>query len=171
MLQSLRLEDAEFMEIRPATAEDHASITMLEAEIQTQHHEGAPFIFPPTGVIPYDEYLALLARPNEGVLIALENGAAAGYLNYELIDRGANYYTYGEKLLHVHVLTVKASHRGRKIGEALMERAEEIGREFGASRMTLEVYAFNEGAVRFYERNGFGKLKHMMSKSLTEDKP
>ncbi len=157
------------MEIRFATAEDHASIIMLETEIQTQHHEGAPFMFPPTGVIPREDYIALLARPNERVLIALEEGEPVGYLNYELIDRRANYYTHGEKLVYVHVVSVKETHRGKHIGEALLKRAEEMGREFGATRMTLEVYAFNAGAIRFYERVGFEKLKHAMSMPLTED--
>ena len=86
-----------------------------------------------------------------------------------MADHPASYYTYPEKLLHVAVLTVRQTHRRRGIGEALLGRAEEIAREFGASRLTLEVYLFNDGAVRFYERVGFDPLKYLMSKSITED--
>ena len=157
------------MEIRHATAEDHAGIIVLEAEIQTQHHEGAPFMFPPTGVISKQDYVAQLEKGETPILIAVEGMEIVGYLQYEVIDRAASYYTYPEKLLHVHILSVKETHRGRRIGEALMERAEKIARGFGASRISLEVFAFNAGAVRFYERMGFGKLKHIMSKPL-EDK-
>jgi len=154
------------MQIREATADDHASIMLLEAEIQAQHAQGAPMIFPPTGVIPREDYLALLARPNERVIIAIEDGEAVGYLNYELIDRPASYYKYPQKLLHVHVLTVKAPHRSRGIGEALLKYVEERGREYGASRVTLEVYSFNTGAIRFYERVGFAPLTQLMSMPL-----
>ena len=154
------------MEIRFATADDHPSIMMLEAEIQTQHSEGVPFIFPPTGVIPREDYLALLARPNERVISALEDGEAVGYLNYERIDRPANYYKYAQKLVHVHVITVRETHRSRGYGEALIERAVEAAREFGASRVTLEVYMFNQGAIRFYERIGFAPITQLMSMPL-----
>jgi len=156
------------MEIRDATADDHASIQMLEAEIQAQHAEGAPFIFPPLpdGVIPREDYLALLARPNERVIIAIEDGEAVGYLNYEFVDRPANYYKYPQKLVHVHVLTVKATHRSRGIGEALLKYVEQQAREYGASRVTLEVYSFNTGAVRFYEHIGFAPITQLMSMPL-----
>ena len=159
-------EECIFMEIRDATPDDHASIMLLEAEIQAQHSQGAPFIFPPSGVIPREDYLALLARPNERVIIALEDSEAVGYMNYELIDRPANYYKYPQKLLHVHSLTVRATQRSRGIGEALMQHAIEKGREFGASRITLEVYSFNEGAIRFYERIGLAPITQLMSMSL-----
>lgn len=158
------------MEIRPATAEDHAGIIVLEAEIQTQHHEGAPFLFPPEGVISREAYLELLKLPNQKIVVAVDEGEIVGYLHYELINRPASYFTLPEKRLHVHILTVKATHRGRKIGEALMERANEIAGAFGASRITLEVYTFNEGAVRFYERVGFEKFKFLMSQPVREDK-
>ena len=154
------------MEIRDATADDHASIMLLEAEIQAQHSQGAPSIFPPTGVIPHEDYLALLARPNEKVIIAIEAGEAVGYLNYELIDRPASYYKYPQKLLHVHALSVREAHRSRGYGEALMQCAIERGRAFGATRITLEVYSFNTGAIRFYERIGFAPMTQLMSMPL-----
>src|SRR3954469_18217882 len=54
-----RWKESAIMQIREATADDHPSIMLLEAEIQAQHAQGAPMIFPPTGVIPYEDYLAL----------------------------------------------------------------------------------------------------------------
>jgi ribosomal protein S18 acetylase RimI-like enzyme len=168
MLQNALAEEARKMEIRDATADDHPSIQMLEAEIQAQHAEGAPLIFPPlpAGVIPHDQYLALLARPNERVIIAIDEGEAVGYLNYEYIDRPANYYKHPQKLVHVHVITVKATHRSRGIGEALLKYVKQRAREYGASRVTLEVYTFNTGAIRFYERVGFAPITQLMSMPL-----
>ncbi len=157
------------MEIRYATAEDHAGFIALEAEIQTQHHLGAPYKFPPTGVISRDDFLALLQETDERVLVAVEDGEIVGYLQCQLLDHPASYYTYPEKLLYVAVLKVRDSHHRRGIGDALLERATEIAHAFGASRITLEVYTFNEGAARFYERVGFAPLKYVMSKTIAED--
>lgn len=158
------------MEIRYATADDHAGIIALEAEIQTQHHQGAPSVFPPTGVISREDYVALLEAGDERIIVAVDDGVIVGYLQYEMRDRTSTYYMYPEKLLYVIILKVKDTHHRRGIGDALMERAEQIGREAGAHRISLEVYTFNAGAVRFYERIGFEKLKHVMSKPLSEDK-
>lgn len=157
------------MEIRYATAEDYASFIVLEAEIQAQHHLGAPGKFPPTGVIAPEDFRALLARSDEKILVAVEAGTLVAYLQYELVDEPGSYYTYPEKLLYVEVLTVKATHRRRGIGEALLAHAEAAARAFGASRITLDVWAFNDGAIRFYERAGFTPIRHLLSKPVAAD--
>ena len=39
-----------------------------------------------------------------------------------------------------------------------MQRALEIAREMGKAYLWLGVWEKNEGAIRFYERNGFCKI-------------
>jgi ribosomal protein S18 acetylase RimI-like enzyme len=156
------------MEIRHAAPDDHAGCIVLEAEIQAQHHIGAPFMYPPTGVTSLEDYLSLLEKTDEKVLVAVDDGQVVGYLQYQLIERPANYYMYAEKLLYVVLLMVKETQRGKGIGEALIRRATEIAQDYGASRVTLEVWSFNEGAARFYERVGFTEIKKLMSMPLAE---
>jgi len=50
---------------------------------------------------------------------------------------------------------VRADSRRQGTGTALLEKALEWSRSFGAERVILEVRASNVAAVRFYERHGF----------------
>ncbi len=156
-------------EIRRAALDDYDEMIVLEAEIQMLHHQGEPTLFPPVGVITREDYAEVLQKPDEGRLVAVEDGEIVGYLDYELIDGQPNYYTYPAKSVHVSTLTIKETHRRRGYGEALMDRVTEIAREFGAVRVTLDVYMFNEGAYRFYERRGFRPLEMRMTLALEQN--
>jgi ribosomal protein S18 acetylase RimI-like enzyme len=52
-------------------------------------------------------------------------------------------------------VAVLASHRGQRVAEQMLSMAEQIARERGACKMTLEVLQGNRSAIRLYERVGF----------------
>ena len=58
-------------------------------------------------------------------------------------------------LVNVHDVAVLAKFRGQGIAEKMLVLAEEISRQRGACKMTLEVLQGNAGAARLYERLGF----------------
>lgn len=59
-------------------------------------------------------------------------------------------------LVNVHDVAVLSTYRGLRIGERMLEMAETVARERGACKLTLEVLSGNAGAVRLYQRVGFG---------------
>lgn len=58
-------------------------------------------------------------------------------------------------LVNVHDVAVLAAHRGRGIAERMLEKVEQIARERGACKLTLEVLSGNRSAIRLYGRAGF----------------
>ena len=56
----------------------------------------------------------------------------------------------------MHDLAVLPEHRGRGVGRRLLEEIERRARARGSSKLTLEVHATNEAAMRLYRRFGFG---------------
>lgn len=56
---------------------------------------------------------------------------------------------------YVNALAVRAGAQGGGIGCALLEAAEEQAAEAGYSKLSIQVYAQNTGAVRLYHRLGF----------------
>jgi ribosomal protein S18 acetylase RimI-like enzyme len=58
-------------------------------------------------------------------------------------------------LVNVHDVAVLASHRGQGVAERMLALAEDIARQRGACKLTLEVLSGNAAAVRLYQRVGF----------------
>jgi GNAT superfamily N-acetyltransferase len=56
--------------------------------------------------------------------------------------------------------------RGRGVGAWLMETAQEWARERGAFEMRLEIWEFEAGPLRFYERCGYRTLRRMLVREL-----
>jgi GNAT superfamily N-acetyltransferase len=61
---------------------------------------------------------------------------------------------------------VDASGRGRGIGARLVAGCVAWARELGAARLHVSAYAANEGAVRFYQANGFAPFTLELSLDL-----
>ena len=62
-------------------------------------------------------------------------------------------------LVNVHDVAVLAGYRGQRIGERMLALAEQIARERGACKLTLEVLSGNVGAMRLYQRMGFANYE------------
>ena len=60
-----------------------------------------------------------------------------------------------EPLVNVHDVVVLASHRGRRITQQMLAKVEELARQRGACKLTLEVLTGNASAIKAYEREGF----------------
>ena len=58
-------------------------------------------------------------------------------------------------LVNVHDVTVLASHRGQRVAEKMLLLVEQIARERGACKLTLEVLQGNASAIKLYDRVGF----------------
>ena len=62
-------------------------------------------------------------------------------------------------LVNVHDVAVLASHRGQRVGEQMLALVEEISRQRGACKLTLEVLTGNQRALRSYEQFGFAPYR------------
>ena len=59
-------------------------------------------------------------------------------------------------LVNVHDVAVLSGYRGQRIGERMLELVEALALERGACKLTLEVLNSNAGAIKLYQRVGFG---------------
>jgi len=75
-------------------------------------------------------------------------------------------------VLKIHDAIVLAEHRGKQILNHLLLAAENIARERGCSKMTLEVFEGNSAAQSAYKKFGFSdyELDNKMGKALHLEK-
>ena len=60
-----------------------------------------------------------------------------------------------ENAVEVERIYVLKEHQGKKVGQALFDKAIEIGKQKQADYIWLGVWEKNPKAIRFYEKNGF----------------
>lgn len=97
-----------------------------------------------------------LGNPASVFVLALLDGRAAGYtkLNYapaqtELNDAAA---------LEVERIYVRQRFQGRHLGQQLLDYAIKRAAQEGMAYLWLGVWENNDGAIRFYQRNGFTRF-------------
>jgi ribosomal protein S18 acetylase RimI-like enzyme len=62
-------------------------------------------------------------------------------------------------LVNVHDVAVLPAYRGQRVAEKMLELVEQIARERGACKLTLEVLQGNAGALKLYQRIGFSNYQ------------
>jgi ribosomal protein S18 acetylase RimI-like enzyme len=94
---------------------------------------------------------SLASRPQAFSVLAFDGTTPVGLVN--CIE---GFSTFACKpLVNVHDIAVLASHRGRHIGERMLELVQTVAQERGACKLTLEVLQGNAGAQQLYRRVGF----------------
>ena len=84
------------------------------------------------------------------VFIAERDGSAVGCLHIlEDVD------FFGARHAHISVVATSADAEGSGVGRALMAHAETWARQRGHTLLTLNVFAANDRARRFYDRAGY----------------
>ena len=93
----------------------------------------------------------LAARPQAFSVLAFAGEEAVGLVN--CIEGFSTFAC--RPLVNIHDVAVLDGHRGQRVAQQMLALVEEIARERGACKLTLEVLAGNASAVRLYERVGF----------------
>ena len=93
----------------------------------------------------------LAARPTAFSVLAYDGQQPVGLIN--CIEGFSTFAC--RPLVNVHDVVVLASHRGRGLGGRMLEKVEQIARQRGACKLTLEVLSGNRSAIALYEKLGF----------------
>lgn len=143
--------------IRESKEEDSLSVYTLLRIIADLHKNGRPDMFPDlVSKYTVDEVKERLSKSDNGVFVAEKEGSVVGYVFCYVIREGA------VNTLYIDDLCVDPSARKMGIARILMDKAKEYAKEKNCAYLMLNVWEFNENAVRFYENYGFEtRTRHM----------
>ena len=145
------------IEIRRATVEDAELISRLIEHVHQVHVEARPDFFKPY-VFTQELVASFRERLTDETLYGLigeVEGAAVGYVLAQVIEHAEDAYTYASRHLHVEQISINPGQRSKGYGEALMRAVTELAQSLEITRVALGVWAFNQRAIAFYERQGF----------------
>jgi ribosomal-protein-alanine N-acetyltransferase len=100
-------------------------------------------------------FIDLARRFSETFIVAEEKGEVVGYIMCR-IEVGLSNFGFGglAKKGHVVSVAVMPEHRRRGVGTALVTKATEAMRMYGAKQCYLEVRVTNEEAIGLYKKLG-----------------
>jgi ribosomal protein S18 acetylase RimI-like enzyme len=153
---------------REATSVDLQAICVLGQEINALHHAAWPDVFAPSGDPQRDEGLwrEMIGMPDATTFVAETAEGVIAFVNVAFIAKDKSPLLQPISYARVGSVGVAERHRGKGIGTELMHRAEAWAAVKGAKHLSLNVWAFNEGAVRLYEELGYEVRSHTMGKRL-----
>lgn len=149
------------MNIRRAKAEDMAGVNKLLRQVLMVHHNGRPDLFKADAKkYTNDELKDILEDDIRPVFVAVDaEENVLGYAFCIFQQHIDNNILTDVKTLYIDDLCVDENCRGRHIGKQLYEYVINYAKENQCYNVTLNVWACNESALRFYEKCGLKPQK------------
>jgi len=120
----------------------------------------------PTDPLPqayWDAFDAISAHSGNELLVAEANGEVMGCLQLTVIPGLSR---VGTRRGQIEGVRVSSTHRGQRIGEALVEAATDRARQLGCALVQLTTDRRRVDAHRFYERLGFESTHIGMKRAI-----
>ena len=106
-------------------------------------------------LITKEEYIDLLKNEKHKVIVASVDGEVAGYASGKIVKVDENIVQKEDKYLFIDEIYTDAKHRRRGIAKGLLEYIKEICINEACKTVQLNVWSFNEDAIKFYYSMGF----------------
>ena len=158
------------MEIRFATKQDVGGILALLRQVGRVHHLGRPDIFRDNAQkYSASQVLDMLDKPKTPIFVAVEEDKVLGYCFCMIKTYEKDPVMCERTELYIDDLCVDENNRGKGIGKALYDTVYKYAKMRKCGSITLNVWACNENAVRFYEKLGLKMQKIGMETLLEEN--
>ena len=155
------------MQIRRAQEKDMEGINRLLYQVLMIHHNGRPDLFKGNVKKYTDQELAALIRDDtRPIFVGVEEERVLGYAFCVFQQHKDDNILTDIKTLYIDDLCVEENCRGQHIGSRIYEHVLDYARQQGCYNVTLNVWACNPAAQKFYERCGLIPQKIGMEKIL-----
>ena len=152
------------MNIRRASEKDIPRLIELLGQVLQIHADIRPDIFI-AGTTKYtnEELSEMIKDDTNPIYVAVdENDVCMGYAFCRLREQPFSNNMVPFTSLFIDDLCVDASTRGQHIGEALFEYVKSEAKRLGCYEVTLNVWAGNTSAEKFYEKMGLKTKERQM---------
>jgi ribosomal protein S18 acetylase RimI-like enzyme len=149
--------------IRYAKKEELERVNELRKQVSDAHCKGRPDMCRNEFTVAFQNVAYRLWESKDSdVIVAVRDNIICGFASIEYINKPLSPYMLPRRYYHILELGVDKTYRRKKVATELFEfiRKESILKGF--DRLELDVFSFNEGAVKFYESIGFSAYRIYM---------
>ena len=153
--------------VRLATEKDIEQVNDLRRQVNELHVIGRPDVFK----AGFDQNLqdfayTLMNEENSDILVVERDGLICGMACVDYVRKTETPYTMERKFYHVQEIAVDEGFKRRGVGRELFEFMKEDAKRRKLNKIELDVWAFNESAIEFYEAMGFEETRIWMEYKL-----
>ena len=143
--------------IRTAEKKDVEDIVRLLKQIAQLHHIGRPDIFKSNAnKYTHDFVHFKIKNPEERIFVAVDNlDKVCGYIFCYFEIRKEHAVLKERKILCIDDICIDDNKRGIGIGSLLINHAKNYAESSECSAKELNVWEFNEDAMKFYEKHNY----------------
>ena len=153
--------------IRFAEYDELGRVNELRRQVNDLHVKGAPEIFREgfCGELQ-DLVYAIFEDPDKKILVAEADGVICGFAVLDHISKPENPFMHARDFLDIDEFCVDEAYRRRGIASAMIRFIKEWAKSEGFTRLELNMWEFNRGALEFYESVGFSTFRRYMETDL-----
>lgn len=149
--------------VRFAREGDLERVNELRRQVNDLHVAGKPEVFRPGFGDELRDYIhVIMEDPNKEVVVAEIGGNVCGFAVLNHIVRPENPFMFVRDYLDVDEFGVDSACRRQGIAGEMIRFIRGYAREKGFSRLELNMWEFNRGALAFYEAAGFSTYRRYM---------
>lgn len=155
------------MNIRLATESDLPRVNELRAQVSELHAAARPDVFRP-GFPPYlaDYLYQIHADDSKHVLVAEQAGEIVAFAVLAEIETPEKPHKPARRFVEVDEFGVDEGCHRQGIGRAFFEGITAFVKARGFDRIELNMWEFNENALKFYEAIGFSTYRRYMEYTI-----
>lgn len=149
--------------VRFAKEEELERVNEIRKMVNDVHVKGRPDIFKGGFEENLRDYIyEIWSAENKDIIVAERDGVICGFACIQIVDKPENPFMYGWRYMDVDEFGVDERFRRQGVATELIEFIREDAERRGISRVELNMWEFNEGALAFYEAVGFRTYRRYM---------
>jgi len=139
--------------IRNARLEDYEAISNLYIGLHELHVEKRPEYYKNANeIISFEDFEGCLLSDSIEVFVAVdESESVIGFVEFKIINNSESLVVKRKSILYMNALVVDENHRKKGIAKRLFNSIIEYGKKKSVNAVELNVWAFNRGAIDFYQ--------------------
>jgi ribosomal protein S18 acetylase RimI-like enzyme len=156
--------------IRLLELEDYEKVKKLVYQVHSLHYNNRPDIYRDGNPLPMEYFENSIKDVNSLNYVYEENGDIIGLLMVTKKSNNSMSITKKKKTTYfIEDIVVDNNYRRKGIGKKLYNYLQDMAIKENIDAIELNVWAFNDSAINFYESLGMSVKNMKLEKILTED--
>lgn len=149
--------------IRFAKKSDLPEVNAVRRQVHELHARGRADIFKSEFGGELENHIyEFYSGENTEIIVGDIDGKICGFAVLETIDKPESPYSLARRFLRVTEFGVDEAYRRQGIGTQLFDFIKQLAAERKLDTIELDMWEFNEGALKFYESVGFNTYRRYM---------